>query len=88
MHMIRLRILTLTLICFAMMGKSNAQVSDGYLIRWVERRAEQLNSQFETRPFESIGWAKDIRHATILAEKHKRPVFLFTLDGHMNTGRC
>lgn len=40
------------------------------------------------KPFDSIGWAPDIRSALRLAREHDRPVFLFTMDGRVNTGRC
>jgi hypothetical protein len=65
-----------------------AQVADGYLQRWVTKRTKQMKSSFQRGHFESMGWAPTIGAALELAEKHNRPVFLFTLDGHMNSGRC
>jgi len=38
--------------------------------------------------FDQIGWAADIRTARKLAAAHNRPVFLFTMDGRVNLGRC
>lgn len=64
------------------------EVADGYLQRWVTKRTKQMNASFVRGQFESMGWAGTIGEALKLAAKHKRPVFLFTLDGHMNSGRC
>jgi hypothetical protein len=42
----------------------------------------------EEKRFDRIGWAADIRTARRLAAAHGRPVFLFTMDGRVNLGRC
>jgi hypothetical protein len=55
---------------------------------WVARRVQQWQPNAAERRWESIGWARDIRQALRLAQQHRRPVFLFTLDGRMNLGRC
>lgn len=40
------------------------------------------------KKFDRIGWAADLRTARKLAAEHDRPVFLFTMDGRVNLGRC
>ena len=40
------------------------------------------------RAWESIGWAPTLLEAQQLAQKERRLVFLFTLDGRMQRGRC
>ena len=40
------------------------------------------------KQFDAIGWAPHLRTARKLAAEHGRPVFLFTMDGRVNTGRC
>ena len=40
------------------------------------------------RRFDEIGWAADLRTAIKLGKEHNRPIFLFTMDGRINTGRC
>ena len=40
------------------------------------------------KAFDRIGWAADLGTARRLAAAHARPVFLFTMDGRVNTGRC
>ena len=51
------------------------------------RVAEWWPTAAEKR-FDAIGWAPDLRTARKLAAEHGRPVFLFTMDGRVNTGRC
>lgn len=55
---------------------------------WVDERVRAWQPTARERQWESIGWAKDIRHALRLAREQRRPVFLFTLDGRMSVGRC
>ena len=55
---------------------------------WVEARVRQWQPTAAEKRWESIGWAKDLRHALRLSRESGRPVFLFTLDGRMNVGRC
>jgi len=52
-----------------------------------DRVAEWWPTPAEKR-FDTIGWAADIRTARKLAAEHRRPVFLFTMDGRVNLGRC
>ena len=54
----------------------------------VEDRIRQWQPTAEERRFDEIGWASGVRDAIKIAGKHRRPVFLFTHDGHMNVGRC
>ena len=55
---------------------------------WVEERVRQWQPTAEERRWETIGWCGTLREALELGQKHRRPVFLFTLDGRMNVGRC
>jgi len=55
---------------------------------WVQQRAQEFEPASRERRIDEIGWASDIRQAERLAAEHRRPVFLFTHDGHINTGRC
>ena len=57
-------------------------------LAWVEKRVRELEPAARERRIDEIGWAGDIRQAEKLAAEHNRPVFLFTHDGHINTGRC
>ena len=57
-------------------------------LAWVEKRVQELEPAARERQIDEIGWAGDIRQARQLAAENNRPVFLFTHDGHINTGRC
>jgi len=57
-------------------------------LAWVEKRVADLQASAKERRIDEIGWAKDIREAERLARENNRPVFLFTHDGRINTGRC
>jgi hypothetical protein len=58
----------------------------------VQPRVDELVTAWWPKPeekrFDQIGWAADIRTARKLAAAHNRPVFLFTMDGRVNLGRC
>ena len=63
-------------------------VPDADLAAWVSDQIEALQPSDEERQFDRIGWAADLRAAERLAKEHGRPVFLFTRDGRIDTGRC
>ena len=63
-------------------------VADADLARWIDKRVEERQPPAADKRFDEIGWAHDIRTALALAKEHDRPVFLFTHDGRINTGRC
>jgi hypothetical protein len=54
----------------------------------VKKVAEAVAPTAEEKAFDRIGWARDLREAERLSRESKRPVFLFTHDGRINTGRC
>jgi hypothetical protein len=64
------------------------RLADRDVAEWVQQRVRDWQPTAEDRRFDEIGWAKDIRTAEKLAKDNKRPVFLFTHDGHMAVGRC
>ena len=69
-------------------GAAPAQESKLDPVEWVEKRVRLWQPTPAERRFDDIGWAADILEARKLAAEHKRPVFLFTHDGHMAVGRC
>ena len=75
--------------CIAALDAGSAEPQpDARDLAWVEKRAQELEPAARERRIDEIGWASDIRRAERLAGEHSRPVFLFTHDGHINTGRC
>jgi hypothetical protein len=69
-------------------GADEKGPTDHDVAAWVRQRVRDWQPTAADRPFDEIGWAKDIREAERLASEHDRPVFLFTHDGHMAIGRC
>jgi hypothetical protein len=63
-------------------------VADAALADWVDQHVEAWQPTREERRFDAVGWARGIQAAERLAKQHGRPVFLFTHDGRMATGRC
>src|SRR5207248_11109793 len=82
--------ITLTIAaCIAALDAGTAEPQPGARdFAWVEKRAQELEPAARERRIDEIGWASDIRQAERLAAQHNRPVFLFTHDGRINTGRC
>ncbi len=54
---------------------------------WVRERA-RLIEQSDTTAWRKIPWAASLLEALRLGRQEGRPVFLFTYDGNLDTGRC
>jgi hypothetical protein len=65
-----------------------APPSDGEVAAWVAKRVEERQPSADEKRFDEVGWARDLRTAIRLGKEHGRPIFLFTMDGRINTGRC
>ncbi len=61
---------------------------DDQVVSVVAKLVAERQPSREDKRFDEIGWAKDLRSAIELGKKHNRPIFLFTMDGRINTGRC
>ena len=62
--------------------------ADDQVRKVIDARVAEWWPTREEKRFDEIGWAADIRTARTLAAEHNRPVFLFTMDGRVNLGRC
>ena len=63
-------------------------LKDDSLVSSVEREVRKLQPTRAERRFDEIGWAPDLASAEAAAAKSHRPVYLFTYDGKIDTGRC
>jgi hypothetical protein len=54
---------------------------------WVAQRVRTLMDA-PPQAWTQIPWAGSLAEARRLAEQENRPIFLFTEDGDMSTGRC
>ncbi|HMC61866.1 MAG TPA: hypothetical protein VKJ01_21915 [Candidatus Solibacter sp.] len=62
--------------------------NDEHLVDWVQKRVRELQPSRAERRIDDIGWAHGILEAEGLGRTLNRPVFLFTHDGRIETGRC
>ncbi len=69
-------------------GAEDGIVADGEVAGWVAQRVAERQPSAEEKRFDEVGWVTDLRTAIRLGTEHRRPVFLFTMDGRINTGRC
>ena len=69
-------------------GVDTRPPADAEVVAWVAKRARERQPSAQDRRFDEIGWATDLRTAIRLGKEHHRPIFLFTMDGRINTGRC
>jgi hypothetical protein len=54
---------------------------------WLSSRVRQIKES-DTTGWSRIPWAASLIAARQASEKENRPVFLFTHDGNIETGRC
>jgi hypothetical protein len=63
-------------------------VPDSQVYSFVESHVRQFQPTRAEKRFDEIGWAANILDAERLAKEANRPVFVFTHNGAINTGRC
>ena len=91
-----MRALSIVPLCLAIVGgyiafshaAQRTQIPDGQVVPWTEKRVTEWQPKASERRFDEIGWSKDILSARRLAQSSQRPVFIFTMDGRINLGRC
>ena len=54
---------------------------------WLTQRVQQIK-QSDTTAWQKIPWARSLRAARDISQREGRPLFLFTYDGNLDTGRC
>jgi hypothetical protein len=67
---------------------SAGHIADDKVRSTVDDRLDEWWPTADEKRFDTIGWAADLRAARKLAAENDRPVFLFTMDGRVNLGRC
>jgi len=65
-----------------------APTADDRIRATVDERVTEWWLKPAEKRFDEIGWAADILTARQLTAQRDRPLFLFTMDGRVNTGRC
>jgi hypothetical protein len=54
---------------------------------WVAQRVREIKES-DTTAWQQIPWAASLPEARRISGAEKKPVFLFTHDGNIETGRC
>ncbi len=54
---------------------------------WIKRQIEQIKDS-DTNAWRKIPWTGSLLDARRAGERENKPVFLFTHDGNIETGRC
>jgi hypothetical protein len=54
---------------------------------WVRRRVALVRAS-DTTGWARIPWVASLTEARRISARENKPVFLFTLDGNLETGRC
>jgi hypothetical protein len=54
---------------------------------WVKRQMKQIKDS-DTTAWRKIPWTASLLEARRASENEKKPLFLFTHDGNIETGRC
>ena len=72
----------LTLSVFATVGRAKERDE-----AWLSSRVRQIKES-DTSGWSRIPWTASLIAARQASEKENRPVFLFTHDGNIETGRC
>lgn len=67
---------------FALAGRA-----DDHDAAWVQRRVQQIKDA-EPTAWRRIPWTASLLDARQASRKEGRPLFLFTHDGNIDTGRC
>jgi hypothetical protein len=63
-------------------------LKDDKLVAAVEDRVHKVQPSRAEKRLDEIGWVPGILAAEKLARANNRPIFLFTYDGNIDTGRC
>ncbi len=78
----RWQIIFTSALCFvSVLIPSAAAVADDDVAALVAQRVQDWQPVKEERLLDQVGWASDLVEARRLAEKHRRPLFLFTYNG-------
>jgi hypothetical protein len=54
---------------------------------WIAKRVAEVKPK-QPLPATKVAWASSLPEARRLSEQERRPVFLFSFEGNLSTGRC
>jgi|HubBroStandDraft_6_1064221.scaffolds.fasta_scaffold426685_2 hypothetical protein len=87
-HSIAYSLLALTFSPSLLPASDKEPIRDSRVASWVQKQMKRLQPGREDKLFDQVGWVPGILPAEKLAQQYHRPIFLFTYDGQLGTGRC
>lgn len=81
MNVLRHWQLPFTFALLALIGMSRTDAAADELAATVERRVRDWQPTKDERLLDQVGWASNLVEGRRLANKHQRPLFVFTYDG-------
>jgi hypothetical protein len=63
-------------------------LKDDSVVSKVQKKVHAIQPSRAERRFDEIGWAPTILEAEKIAKRLNRPIYLFTYNGKIETGRC
>ena len=69
-------------------GAAEIWIKDDALVADIQEKVRKIQPTRAERRFDEVGWANSILHAEEVAARTNRPIFLFTYNGNIDTGRC
>jgi hypothetical protein len=82
------RIASAAIIMLGAAAAAEVWLKDDKLVDSVEKKVREIQPSRAEKRFDEIGWAPSILAARELSKKSNRPMFLFTYNGKLETGRC
>ena len=84
-----MRVLGLSIIGAALLfAAAENWIKDDKLVTEVQEKVRKVQPTRAEKRYDEIGWANSILHAEEVAARVHRPIFLFTYNGNIDTGRC
>jgi hypothetical protein len=84
----RCRIIIVACVVTLIVSAGETWIKDDKLVSAVEGKIRKIQPTRVEKRFDEIGWAPSILAAEEIAAKLNRPIFLFTYNGKIDTGRC
>jgi hypothetical protein len=69
-------------------GAAETWIKDDQLVADVQEKVRKVQPTRAEKRYDEIGWASSILNAEEVAARTHRPIFLFTYNGNLDTGRC
>jgi hypothetical protein len=70
------------------MATAQVEFKNESFVAKVQKKVHSIQPSRGEKRFDEIGWAPSILEAEKIAKRLNRPIYLFTYNGKIETGRC